>query len=460
MMTWGLIELAKATQGELHGFGQEKIKGFCTDSRDVQPGDLYVAIKGAVHDGHQFINDVFEKGAVAALAEDMPDNPKGPIILVPNVVEGLAHLGHYQRAHLTSKILAVTGSAGKTSTKELLKYMLSAQGKTHASSKSFNTKYGVPISMALCEKDCQYAIFEIGMSKAGEIANLVQIVRPHISIITTIAAAHIESFGNLEGIADAKAEIFQGMSADGIAIVNGDVLQSVQLCRRAREQGIQTIIQFGEEVHCESRLLEYRPGEDFNIIKADILGMPIEFKLYPKGKHWAMNTIAALTAVHFAGGDIQKASNDIGGYRPVTGRGDEISLKHNILVVDESYNANPASMEASIASFFERTVKGRRILVLGSMAELGALAETEHGNLGKLLGEYSADEVFLCGDEMKFAQKAYGGKAKVHFYKTLDECISGVLGHVHAGDSIMVKARRSMQLDKVVTALKQHFGTP
>jgi UDP-N-acetylmuramoyl-tripeptide--D-alanyl-D-alanine ligase len=298
------------------------------------------------------------------------------------------------------------------------------------------------------------------MSKAGEIAKLVQIVRPHISIITTIAAAHIESFGTLEGVADAKAEIFQGMMPDAIAIVNGDVPQSKQLCRRAKEQDIQTIIQFGEEDHCEARLLEYVAGEDFNIIKAHILGAPIEFKLYPKGKHWAMNAIAALTGVHFAGGDIQKAAEDIAGYRPTTGRGDEISLKHNILVVDESYNANPASMEASIASFFERIVKGRRILVLGSMAELGDLAEAEHANLGKLLETYSVDEIFLCGDEMKFAQKAYDGKATLHFYATLDECISGVLGHVHEGDSVMIKARRSMQLDKVVTALKQHFGTP
>ena len=459
MRIWDLEELTTATQGELHGFAQEKITGFCTDSRDVQPGDLYVAIKGAVHDGHKFINDVFAKGAIAVLAEDMPANPMGPIILVPNVIEALANLGHCQRAHLGGKILAVTGSAGKTSTKELLKYMLSAQGKTHASSNSFNTKYGVPISMALCEQDCQYGIFEIGMSKAGEIARLVQIVRPHISIITTIAAAHIESFGSLEGIADAKAEIFQGMSPDGIAIVNGDVAQSPQLCLRAQEQGLQTIIQFGEGEHCEARLLEYRPGEDFNSIKADILGTPIEFKLYPKGKHWAMNTIAALTGVHFAGGDIHQAAKDIAGYRPVTGRGDEISLNQNILVVDESYNANPSSMEASIASFFERTVKGRRILVLGSMAELGDLVETEHGNLGRLLGDYPVDAIFLCGAEMAFAQGAYGGKAKVHFYKTLEECIPGVLDHVHPGDSIMVKARRSMQLDKVVTALKQHFGT-
>jgi UDP-N-acetylmuramoyl-tripeptide--D-alanyl-D-alanine ligase len=460
MMTWGLVELAKATQGELHGSSQKKIKGFCTDSRDVQSGDLYVAIKGAVHDGHRFINDVFAKGVVAALAEDMPANPKGPIILVPNVVEALAHLGHYHRAHLVGKILAVTGSAGKTSTKELLKYMLSAQGKTHASSKSFNTKYGVPISMALCEKDAQYAIFEIGMSMPGEIARLVDIVRPDISIITTIAAAHIAHFGTLEGIADAKAEIFQGMTAEGIAIVNGDVPQAEKLEKRAREQGIQTIVRFGEAAHCEARLLEYVTGEDFNRIKADILGTTVEFNLYPKGKHWALNTIAALTGVHFAGGDIQKAAKRMEGFKAVAGRGDEIFLRDDMLVVDESYNANPASMEASIASFFERKLKGRRILVLGPMAELGNLVEAEHTNLGRLLGEYPADEIFLCGDEMEFSQKAYDGKAKIHFYKALDECIAGVLDHVHAGDSIMVKARRAMHLDKVVTALKQHFGTP
>lgn len=460
MMTWTLLELAQATQGELHGAAQGVVKGFATDSRDVHPGDLYVAIKGSVQDGHQFINDVFEKGAVAALAEVMPADPKGSIILVPNVVEALANLGRYHRAHLKAKILAVTGSAGKTSTKELLKYMLAAQGKTHASSKSFNTKYGVPISMALCDKRSEYAIFEVGMSKAGEIANLVKIVCPNISIITTIAAAHIESFGSLEGIADAKAEIFQGMTAHGIAIINGDVPQTEQLEQRAREQGIETIVRFGETAHCEARLLGYVAGEDFNTIKADILGTTVEFKLYPKGKHWALNTIAALTGVHFAGGDIQKAARHMEGFKAVDGRGAEIFLRDHMLVVDESYNANPASMEASIASFFERKSKGRRVLVLGPMAELGDLVETEHAKLGALLSDYPADEIFLCGDEMQFTKRAYVGKAVVHFYQTLEDCIPAVLGHVHGGDSIMVKARRSMGLDKVVTALQKQFEKP
>lgn len=460
MMEWTAVELARATQGKLEGSSQGHITGFCTDSRDVHPGDLYVAIKGAVYDGHQFINEVFTKGAVAALAEVMPSDPKGPIILVDNVVEALANLGRYHRAHLNAKILAVTGSAGKTSTKELLKYMLSAQGETHASSKSFNTKYGVPISVALCDKDAQYAIFEIGMSMPGEIAGLVQIVRPNISIITTVAAAHIAHFGTLEGVADAKAEIFQGMTEDGIAIVNGDIPQADQLCRRAKEYGIKTIIQFGEAAHCDAKLLEYIPGKDFNLIKADILGTPLEFKLYPKGKHWAMNTIAALAGVHFAGGAIHKAAKHVEGFRAVVGRGDETSLRDGMLLVDESYNANPASMEASIASFFERKNQGRRILVLGPMAELGDLMEQENTALGKLLSLYPADEIFLCNEELKSTQKAYAGKAQLYFYSTLEELIPAVLSHVGPRDSIMVKARRTMHLDKVVTALKHQFGSP
>lgn len=458
MMTWTAAELVKATKGELHGSDQWRVTGFCTDSRDAQPGDLYVAIKGAVHDGHQFINDVFTKGAVVALAEVMPTNPQGPVILVPNVVKALADLGQYHRLHIQAKILAVTGSAGKTSTKELLKYMLSAQGKTHASSKSFNTKYGVPISVALCDKDAQYAVFEIGMSMPGEIASLVKIVKPDISIITTVAAAHIAQFGTLEGIADAKAEIFQGMTAGGIAIVNGDLPQTDQLCQRAKENGIKRIVCFGENEYCEARLLAYIPGTDFNRIKADIMGTILEFNLYPKGKHWALNTIAALAGIHFAGGDIRQAAEHISGFRAVVGRGDEISLKNDIFVVDESYNANPASMEASISSFFERKMKGRRILVLGPMAELGNLMEQENTALGKLLSLYPVDEIFLCNEELRLTQKAYSGKANVHLFKTLDELIPAILKSTHKGDSIMVKARRTMHLDKVVTALKHHFG--
>ena len=458
-MDWTVVELAKAMQGTLHGASQDLVTGFATDSRDICPGDLYVAIKGAVHDGHQFINEVFSKGAVVALAEEMPAQPGGPIILVPNVVEALANLGHYHRTHLHAKIIAVTGSAGKTTTKELLRHMLAPQGKTHASSKSFNTKYGVPISMALCDKDAQYAIFEVGMSMPGEIARLVQIVRPNISIITTIAAAHIAQFGNLEGIADAKAEIFEGMTGDGIAIVNGDVPQAEQLCRRAKAQGLKTIVRFGEDAACEVRLLEYVSGVEFNTIKADVLGIPVEFKLYPKGKHWAMNALAALTGVHFAGGDLHQAAKSIASFRAVTGRGDELYLKDNILVVDESYNANPASMKASIASFFERESKGRRLLILGPMAELGDLMAQENIALGKLLSSYPADEIFLCSEELQLTQSAYTGTAKIHLFKNLEELIPAVLQEVQKEDSVMVKARRTMNLDKIVSVLKDKFGT-
>lgn len=458
MKVWTAPELVKATQGALYGSDQWIVTGFCTDSRDVQHGDLYVAIKGAVHDGHKFINDTFSQGAAVALAEEMPADPKGPVILVTNVVQALANLGRYHRAHLQGKILAVTGSAGKTSTKELLKHMLSAQGATHASSKSFNTKYGVPISLALCDEDAQYAVFEIGMSMKGEIANLVQIVKPHISIITTIAAAHIANFGSLEGIADAKAEIFQGMSEDGVAIVNGDVPQAAQLCDRAKENGIQTIIQFGEGAHCEVRLLEYTAEEDFNRIKATVLGISLEFKLYPRGKHWALNTLAALAGVHFAGGDVQRAAADVSNFKAIGGRGAELRLKNDILVVDESYNANPASMRASIASFFERRLKGRRILILGPMAELGTLIEKENTALGKVLNMYPADEIFLCNEELIPTQKAYTGKAKIHFYRTLEELIPAVVHFAKPGDSFMIKARNSMHFNRVVGGLKQQFG--
>ncbi len=308
--------------------------------------------------------------------------------IVEDVLEGLRDLGRAARARSQAQVIAVTGSVGKTSTKEALRLALSADGETHASAASYNNHWGVPLSLARLPQSAKYAVFEIGMNHAGEITPLVKMARPHVAIVTAIAPVHLEFFGTLEKIADAKAEIFLGVEKGGTAVINRDSAQFDQLARAAKDAGVSHIVGFGEHAQAEARLIKVALKDECSCVQANILGADVTYKLGAPGKHLALNSLAVLAAASLAHADLALAALALARLEPATGRGTRITLTvpgGTALLIDESYNANPASMRAALALLGQATTgsRGRRIAVLGDMLELGAQGPELHRQIGE-----------------------------------------------------------------------------
>ena len=302
--------------------------------------------------------------------------------------QALRDLGRAARTRSPAKVIAVTGSVGKTGTKEALLLALSADGETHASVASYNNHWGVPLSLARWPAGAKYAVFEIGMNHAGEITPLTKLVRPHVAIVTGIEPVHLEFFGSLEKIADAKAEIFSGVEAGGAAVLNSDNAQFARLAAAAKAAGIQRVVSFGESGSAEARLLRVSPQADSSTVEASILGQPVTYKLGTPGHHLVLNSLAVLAAVSLAGADLALAALALNNLKPASGRGARSYLivpGGNTLLIDESYNANPASMRAAIALLGQAPVgkRGRRIAVLGDMLELGPSGAELHRELAQ-----------------------------------------------------------------------------
>ena len=446
---WTSDEIARVTGGTASA--QFEVTGVTFDSREVGAGDLFVAMPGTVHDGHKFVDAAFASGAAGAIVSQPVE---GPHVLVADTFEALRALGQAARERCAATILGVTGSVGKTSTKEALYAALDRcrPGKVHRSVKSYNNHTGVPLSLARMPRDAEFAVLEMGMNNKGEIAALARLVRPNVALITAIAPAHIENLGSEEAIADANAEIFEGLEADGIAIVPNETPHRDRLVKAARRRA-DRIITFGSgdaDVHAVHAVSADGGG---SLISAALLERELTFTISQRGAHWVSNALAVLAAVEAVGEDVGVAGlalADLGGLK---GRGERHMIAIDggeVLLVDESYNANPASMAATLKSLGDERDVACRIAVLGPMRELGEHSEVLHAALAPAIVGARVDRLILIGDEMAPLESALGGGVRIERADSVEQATDLLLRALQPGDAVLVKASNSIGLARLV----------
>ncbi|HWC56121.1 MAG TPA: UDP-N-acetylmuramoyl-tripeptide--D-alanyl-D-alanine ligase [Sphingomicrobium sp.] len=446
---WTSEEIAAATGGTASA--SFEVTGVTFDSREVGPGDLFVAMPGTVHDGHKFVDAAFAAGAAGAIVSQPV---AGPHVLVDDTFEALQALGRASRERSRATIFGVTGSVGKTSTKEALYAALDRNrpGKVHRSIKSYNNHTGVPLSLARMPRDAEFAVLEMGMNNAGEIRALVAQVRPHVALITAIAPAHIENLGSEEAIADAKAEIFEGLEPDGIAILPNDTPHRDRLVKAARRHA-DRIVTFGSgdaDVHAIHAVNAELSG---SLISAALLERELTFTISQPGEHWVSNALAVLAAIEAVEADVAVAGlalADLGGLK---GRGQRHRIEIDggeLLLIDESYNANPASMAATLKSLGAERDITRRIAVLGPMRELGEHSDALHAGLAPAVCDAHVDQLILIGEEMNPLADALGGDILISRADTVDEATDALIRIARPGDAVLVKASNSVGLARLV----------
>jgi UDP-N-acetylmuramoyl-tripeptide--D-alanyl-D-alanine ligase len=461
---WTVDAMAAAMRADKSGSVPADIPGLSIDTRSIGKGEAFFAIKGDNRDGHDFVEAALKAGAgLAVVARSQASRfPNAPLLLVDDVLDGLRALAGAARARSRAKVIAVTGSVGKTGTKEALRLALAADGETHASAASYNNHWGVPLSLARCPQTAKYAVFEIGMNHAGEITPLTKLVRPHVAIVTTIAPVHLEFFGSLEKIADAKAEIFLGLEPDGAAVLNRDSEQYARLEKAAKAAGVARIVSFGEHAKADAQLLRLSLQADSSTVEARILGQPVTYKLGAPGRHIVLNSLSVLAAAVLAGADLALAAVALAHLAPPTGRGARVILRvpgGTALLIDESYNANPASMAAAIALLGQAPVgqRGRRIAVLGDMLELGSVGADLHRGLAAPLQDANVDLVFCSGPLMHALWEALPSSRRGGYAETAAALEAGVLEAIHDGDVVMVKGSLGSKMAPIVKALERQF---
>lgn len=460
---WTAAEAAAATRGRaLASAGGDWSGGwFATgvsiDSRTVATGDLFVALKGPVFDGHDFAGKAFAAGAAAALVH-RPVEPAGPGLLVRDTRAGLEDLGRAARARCAGRIVAVTGSVGKTGVKESLYALLSRQGKTYATAGNLNNHWGAPLSLARLPRSAAYGVFELGMSGPGELAPLSRLVRPHIALITTVAPVHVEFFDSVEAVAEAKAEIFQGVAEGGVAILPRDNDHFDLLDARAAEAGIARRISFGVHPEADVRLLASVMDADGSDVTASAFGRRIGFRVGVPGHHWAMNALAMLAAIREIGADADAAAEAMTGLEAPAGRGARRTIRlddGSFDLLDESYNASPAAVRAALETLMLANPhgRGRRIAVLGDMRELGDDGPALHAGLAGDLVEANVDLLFAAGPLMRHLYDAVPAARRGCHAADSEALIPSVAAAVQAGDVVCVKGSLGSRMKPVVEAL-------
>jgi UDP-N-acetylmuramoyl-tripeptide--D-alanyl-D-alanine ligase len=458
---WTRDELLAAIDGEYVGALPRAVTGISIDTRTLTPGELFFAIKGERTDGHAFIERAFAAGAaLAVVSRDFRGDASGPFLRVPDTLEALNALGRAGRTRSKARIIAVTGSVGKTGTKEMLRLMLGRLGSVHASDKSYNNHWGVPLSLARLPREAAYAVFEIGMNHSGEITPLTKMVRPHAAIITTVAPAHMQSFTDVEEIAEAKAEIFQGLEPGGAAILNKDNKYFDLLAARAHEGGAGHIIGFGQQRDAEALLKRIEAGPSGSAVTATLLGEPVSYRLGAPGEHLVMNSLAAIAAVKAVGGDAARAAQALEGFGAPAGRGAQ-SIHEiaggTLRLIDESYNANPVSMVAALA-VLNTVAKGRKLAVLGDMLELGPQSAAMHQGLADPIAEAGVDMVFCCGSEMRALFAALPEARRGAWAEESAGLRDALLAALRPGDTVMIKGSLGSRMGLIVDSLYQQFA--
>jgi UDP-N-acetylmuramoyl-tripeptide--D-alanyl-D-alanine ligase len=458
--------MAAAMRAQTDGALPGSVPGISIDSRTLVRGEAFFAIKGDARDGHEFVEAALKAGAGLAVvaAERRAQMPKAaPLLMVPDVLEGLRDLARAARARLQAKVIGVTGSVGKTSTKEALRLVLAAQGETHASAASYNNHWGVPLSLARCPAGATFAVFEMGMNHAGEIEPLTRLVRPHAAIVTAIEPVHLEFFPSLDAIADAKAEIFLGLEPGGAAIINRDSPQFARLEKHAKAAGATRVVGFGEHAKADALLVKCALQPDSSTVQARILGSDVTYKIGAPGRHLVLNSLAVLAAAVLAGADLARAAVALAQLAPAAGRGTRIALDvlgGQALLIDESYNANPASMRAALALLGQATIgpRGRRIAVLGDMLELGPKGADLHRALAQSVAENAIDLVYCAGPLMNALWQALPTERRGGYAETSAALEPEVLAAVRAGDAVMVKGSLGSKMGPIVKALARQFS--
>jgi UDP-N-acetylmuramoyl-tripeptide--D-alanyl-D-alanine ligase len=454
---WTSDEIARATGGTASAPFQ--VTGVTFDSREVGPGDLFIAMPGTVHDGHEFVDKAIAAGA-SGLIVSRP--VEAPHVLVEDTARALQDLGRASRERSRATIIGVTGSVGKTSTKEALFAALDRwrPGAVHRSVKSYNNHTGVPLSLARMPREAELAVLEMGMNHAGEIAALTRLARPHLALITTIAPAHIENLGSEEAIADAKAEIFEGLEADGVAVIPNDTPHRDRLLRSARRHA-DRIVTFGggdADVHA---LHAVRADDGGSLVTAALLESELTFTLSQRGEHWVSNALAVLAVVEALGGDVGLAGLALAEMGGLKGRGERHWIEVDggkALLIDESYNANPASMAATLKSLGSELGVERRIAVLGPMRELGMHSDALHAGLAPTIIAAKIDRLVLLGDETRPLEQALNGEIEIARVSDAEEAADAVARLLRPGDAVLVKASNSVGLARVVERLREEVA--
>jgi UDP-N-acetylmuramoyl-tripeptide--D-alanyl-D-alanine ligase len=455
---WTWDNLVPAAIGAADGAPSGPITGFSIDTRSLAPGEVFVAIRD-VRDGHDFVLEAFRKGAAAALVKTeykrVPED--GPLIRVMEPLQGLRDIAAAARRRSDARIVAVTGSVGKTGTKEALRACLSRLGATHAAEKSFNNHWGVPLTLARMPASSRFGVFEIGMNHAGEITPLAALVRPHVAIVTTVEPVHLEFFGTTDKIAEAKAEIFSGLEPGGVAVLNRDNEHFDLLARRAREHGAR-IVSFGRHENADVRPDVFALDAAGTDIAVEIGGRRISYRVGAPGAHLAQNSLSVVAALDALGVDVEDAIGALAEIRATKGRGErsEVAVPGgSILVIDESYNANPASMRSALAAMatVPRERFPRRIAVLGDMLELGENSGALHAGLNEAVDAAKVDLVFASGENMQRLFDALPAEKRGAWAPKSDGIAAALGDQVRAGDVVMVKGSLGSRMAPLVEAL-------
>ncbi|WP_185985036.1 UDP-N-acetylmuramoylalanyl-D-glutamyl-2,6-diaminopimelate--D-alanyl-D-alanine ligase [Aureimonas mangrovi] len=460
---WTGADFAGATRGRPIGELPATVTGLSIDTRTLQPGEAFFAIKGDALDGHDYLTAAVAAGAGLLVVSEHKLAALGklaaPLLVVDDVLKSMERLAVAARARTKARIVAVTGSVGKTTTKDALREALGACGSVHASAASFNNHWGVPLSLARLPADADYAVFEIGMNHPGEIRPLVKMVRPHAAIVTLIAPAHLGFFSGLDEIAKAKGEIFEGVEPGGAAILNADDPFGTVLGTIARSGGISDVRTFGEVAGADYRLMAFEPLDDGSKLSARIGEVDVDVRLAASGRHVAQNVLAVLGAADILGADVPHAAEALSHWTAVKGRGARHAIDLGdgapVTLIDESYNANPASMGAALAvlAAAQPAEDGRRIAVLGDMLELGGHSRRLHAELAGPIAEAGVDAVFLAGDEIRTLTGALPPAIHCEWHRGVGELEASLVPYLRAGDVVMVKASKGIGFAGLVDKL-------
>jgi len=448
---WTSSEAAAATGGE--NTASWVATDVSIDSRTVRAGDLFIAIEGPNFDGHDYVGDAIANGAAAVMVAKTMD-VAAPQLRVADTMAGLRGLASRARARGQARVVAVTGSAGKTGTKDALALVLGKQGATGSTQGNLNNHWGLPLSLARFRRDAEFGVFEMGMNSPGEIAPLSRLTRPDVAIITNVEAVHLEFFESEDEIADAKAEIFSGVAADGAVVLNRDNRHYERLRDHALAAGITRIHGFGAHERADVRLIHADIGPLGSHVTARIGVCQVSYALGAPGAHWVANSLAVLAAVELLGADVDAAARALADVSPAPGRGARRSIQLGrgaFTLIDESYNANPTSMRAALAVL--GAAEGRRIAVLGDMLELGKQSPMLHAALAADITGNRVDMVFLAGRDMANLAAALDPVIVAGQARDCESILSLVRAAVRPGDTVMVKGSLGSNLAPVVAAL-------
>jgi UDP-N-acetylmuramoyl-tripeptide--D-alanyl-D-alanine ligase len=464
-MLWTHAALMQGLGATLEGRPPAGAFGMSIDTRTIAKGDLFFALQGESRDGHGFVEAAFGAGAAAAVVtRDNVESLKrfGPLYVVDDALKAMGRLGQVSRGRMRGRVAAITGSVGKTSTKEALRHVLARQGATHASVASYNNHWGVPLTLCRMPDHAEFGVFEIGMNHPFEILPLTTMVRPHVAIVTTVEPVHLEHFRSLGAIADAKGEIFAGLEPGGTAVLNRDNPQFERLKAHAFASAAGRIVSFGEHEAADARLLKLAMTPDRSTVEARIHGRAIAFQVGAPGRHMALNAVCVLAAAVALGADLALAALALADLTAGSGRGQRTELVAPggvFTLLDESYNANPASMRASMALLAQLHVglRGRRIAILGDMLELGPSGPEMHAALADAVVANSVDLVFAAGPLMRSLWDALPLDRRGAYAATSVELQPAVLAAMQAGDAVMIKGSLGSRMGPIVAALKSRY---